>query len=311
MSAVAPAHGAAAAAKPRVTKGGARAGSRWSNAIFVVPFLVVYVALLVVPLIRGMWISTQDLDMLSQSSEFVGWKNFGDLWSDDIFRGAVRNTFAFVLMSTPAFVVLGLALALALNRPGRTAAALRAIFFGSSVLSVTIVTLVWKLVLMPRHGLLSNLTQAMGLPEVALLTTETWALPTVAAITVWWIIGLPMMLFLAALQQVPAEVYEAAALDNSSRWRTLIHITLPAIRRTVALVAVIEVILQFQLFGQAQLLTQGGPNNSSRPIVQFIYEAGFQHWTLGYAAAASQVLFGIMLIAMAVQVWVSSRKEAY
>jgi multiple sugar transport system permease protein len=120
-----------------------------------------------------------------------------------------------------------------------------------------------------------------------------------------------MMLFLAALQQVPAEVYEAAALDNSSRWRTLIHITLPAIRRTVALVAVIEVILQFQLFGQAQLMTQGGPNNSSRPIVQFIYESGFAHWTLGNAAAASQVLFGIMLLAMAVQVWVSSRKETF
>jgi multiple sugar transport system permease protein len=311
VSAVAPSHGAVVSAKSRATKGGARAGSRWSNAIFVVPFLVVYVALLVVPLIRGMWISTQDLDMLSQTSEFVGWKNFRELASDDIFLGAVRNTFAFVLMSTPAFVALGLGLALALNRSGRTAAALRAIFFGSSVLSVTIVTLVWKLVLMPQHGLLSNLTRAMGLPEIALLTTETWALPTVAAITVWWIIGLPMMLFLAALQQVPAEVYEAAALDNSSRWRTLIHITLPAIRRTVALVAVIEVILQFQLFGQAQLLTQGGPNNSSRPIVQFIYEAGFQHWTLGYAAAASQILFGIMLIAMAAQVWVSSRKEAY
>ncbi|HEY4065959.1 MAG TPA: sugar ABC transporter permease [Burkholderiaceae bacterium] len=309
MSAVAPAPGGAV--KARVLKGGARAGSRWSNAIFILPFLVVYVLLLVVPLFRGMWISTQDLDMLSQSSEFVGWKNFSDLFTDEIFLGAVRNTFAFVLMSTPVFVALGLALALALNRPGRTAAALRAIFFGSSVLSVTIVTLVWKLVLMPHHGLLSNLTQASGLPDMAPLTTTTWALPTVAAITVWWIIGLPMMLFLAALQQVPAEVYEAAALDNSSRWRTLIHITLPAIRRTVALVAVIEVILQFQLFGQAQLLTQGGPDNSSRPIVQFIYEAGFQHWTLGYAAAASQVLFGIMLIAMAAQVWVSSRKEAY
>jgi multiple sugar transport system permease protein len=310
VSAVVPAT-AGVADVVKAGKGGARAGSRWSNAIFIVPFLVVYLLLLVVPLFRGMWISLQDVDMLSQSSEFVGLKNFRDLFADEIFVGAVRNTFAFVIMSTPVFVVLGLALALALNRPGRTAAALRAIFFGSSVLSVTIVTLVWKLVLMPHHGLLANLTQAAGWPDIAPLTTQTWALPTIAAITVWWIIGLPMMLFLAALQQVPAEVYEAAALDNSTRWRTLWHITLPAIRRTVALVAVIEVILQFQLFGQAQLLTQGGPDNSSRPIVQFIYEAGFQHWTLGYAAAASQVLFGIMLIAMAAQVWVSSRKEAY
>ncbi|MDB5829733.1 MAG: binding-protein-dependent transport system inner rane component [Variovorax sp.] len=310
MSAVMPTD-LAGSAKSVARKGGARNGSRWSNAIFIVPFLVVYVALLVVPLFRGMWISLLDLDMLSQTSEFVGLKNFQDLWADEIFIGSVRNTFYFVLMSTPVFVVLGLALALALNRPGRTGAALRAIFFGSSVLSVTIVTLVWKLVLMPHHGLLANLTNATGLPELSPLTTEAWALPTVAAVTVWWIIGLPMMLFLAALQQVPAEVYEAAALDNSSRWRTLIHITLPAIRRTVALVAVIEVILQFQLFGQAQLMTQGGPNNSSRPIVQFIYESGFAHWTLGNAAAASQVLFGIMLLAMAVQVWVSSRKETF
>ncbi|MCW5237827.1 carbohydrate ABC transporter permease [Verminephrobacter eiseniae] len=286
-------------------------GARWSNALFIAPFLAVYLALLVAPLVRGMWTSLQELDMLSQTSEFVGLKNFSDLWGDEIFMGSVRNTFCFVLMSTPVFVVLGLALALALNRPGRTGAVLRAIFFGSSVLSVTIVTLVWKLVLMPHHGLLANLTNAAGLPGFSPLTTEAWALPTIAAVTVWWIIGLPMMLFLAALQQVPGEVYEAAALDNSSRWRTLVHITLPAIRRTVVLVAVIEVILQFQLFGQAQLLTQGGPNNSSRPVVQFIYESGFTHWTLGNAAAASQVLLGIMLVAMALQMWVSSRKEAF
>lgn len=301
----------AAAASARRRAAGAASGSRWSNALFIVPFLVVYLLLLVLPLLKGIYMSLQDVDMLSQTADFVGFKNYRDLWTDDIFRGAVRNTFAFVLMSTPVFVALGLALALALNRAGRTAAALRAIFFGSSVLSVTIVTLVWKLVLMPHQGLLANLTHATGLPDLSPLTSEAWALPTVAAVTVWWIIGLPMMLFLAALQQVPNEVYEAAALDNASRWRTLWHITLPAIRRTVALVAVIEVILQFQLFGQAQLLTQGGPNNSSRPIVQFIYEAGFQHWTLGAAAAASQVLFGIMLIAMAVQVYVSSRKDGY
>lgn len=299
------------AAPTRQRKSGAATGSRWGNFLFILPFLVVYLLLLVVPLFKGIWISLQEVDMLSQTAEFVGLKNYRELWVDDIFRGAVRNTFYFVLMATPVFVALGLALALALNRPGRMGAALRAIFFGSSVLSVTIVTLVWKLVLMPNHGLLANITNALGLPSLSLLTSETWALPMIAGVTVWWIIGMPMMLFLAALQQIPHELYEAAELDNASRWRTLISITLPAIRRTVALVAIMEVILQFQLFGQAHLMTQGGPNNSSRPIVQFIYEAGFQHWTLGYAAAASQVLFGIMLIAMAVQVWVSSRNEAY
>lgn len=295
----------------RASRAGAAIGPRWTNVLFVLPFVVVYVLLLVVPLFNGIWISLNDVDLLSRRSEFVGLKNYQDLWSDEHFRQVVRNTFAFVFMSTPVFVVLGLALALALNRPGRTAAALRAIFFGSSVLSVTIVTLVWKLVLMPQGGMLANITTALGMPTLTPLTTESMALPTVAAVTVWWIIGLPMMLFLAALQQIPREVYEAAALDNARRWTTLWHITLPSIRRTVVLVAIIEVILQFQLFGQAHLLTQGGPNNSSRPIVQFIYEVGFQQWTLGYAAAASQVLFAIMLVAMGAQVWVSSRKQSF
>ena len=249
----------------RTSRAGAGIGPRWTNALFVLPFVVVYVLLLVAPLFNGIWISLNDVDLLSRSSEFVGLKNYQDLWNDDHFRQVVRNTFAFVFMATPVFVVLGLALALALNRPGRTAAALRAIFFGSSVLSVTIVTLVWKLVLMPQGGMLANITTALDLTTLTPLTTESLALPTVAAVTVWWIIGLPMMLFLAALQQIPREVYEAAALDNASRWTTVWHITLPSIRRTVILVVIIEVILQFQVFGQAHLLTQGGAQQQLAP----------------------------------------------
>jgi multiple sugar transport system permease protein len=202
-----------------------------------------------------------------------------------------------------------LALALALNRPGRTGAALRAIFFGSSVLSVTIVTLVWKLVLMPERGLLSNVMHGIGLAPIAPLVTESLALPSVALVTVWWIIGLPMMLFLAALQQIPHEMYEAAALDNASRWRTFLSITLPSLKKTVALVIVIEIVQQFQLFGQSYLMTQGGPNNSSRPIVQFIYETGFTQWALGYSAAAAQVLFVLMLLGVGTQAWLSRRNN--
>jgi multiple sugar transport system permease protein len=284
--------------------------SRWGFGLFVVPYLVAYVAFLVVPVFRGFWISLNEIDLLSDETQFVGLANYVALWHDEIFRGAVGNTLYFVLLSTPAFVALGLALALALNRPGKTGAVLRAIFFGSSVLSVTIVTLVWRLVFMPQRGLLANVMGGLGLQTITPLTSETLALPAVALVTVWWIIGLPMMLFLAALQQIPQDVYEAAAMDNASRWRTFVSITLPAIRRTVALVAVIEVILQFQIFGQVQLMTQGGPNNASRPIVLFIYEAGFRQWALGLSAAAAQVLFAMMLIGVAVQSWIAKRRDA-
>lgn len=284
--------------------------SHWGNSLFILPFLICYVVLLVYPVFNGFWLSLLDIDLLSDSSEFVGMENFRQLLVDDIFRGAVGNTFYFILLTTPAFVILGLVLALALNRPGKTGAALRAIFFGSSVLSVTIVTLVWRLVFMPDRGLLHNLMVTVGLDPVAPLVSEALALPAVAFVTVWWIVGLPMMLFLAALQQVPQEIYEAAALDNSSRWRTFTSITLPSIKRTVALVAVIEVILQFQLFGQSQLMTLGGPNNSSRSIVMFIYDSGFKQWALGYSAAAAQVLFALMLVGVALQVWIARRRNA-
>lgn len=284
--------------------------SRWTNALFVAPYMLILLGLLFVPLCLGIWLAFQDYDMLGGWAGPVGLENFQNLLDDRIFRGTVRNTLKFVLMTTPAFVALGLFLALALNNTLRRSAILRAIFFGSSVLSVTIVTLVWRLVYLPDRGLLANALGLFGLPGVDLVTSQIWALPAIAIVTVWWIIGLPMTLFLAGLQQIPPELYEAAALDNAGRWRTLTGITLPSIRRTIVVVAVIEVILQFQLFGQALLITGGGPDNTTRPMVQFIYEAGFRDLQLGFAAAASQVLFALMLIAALAQFWAGRRKGA-
>lgn len=280
-----------------------------AHLLFVLPYFLVFLLLVVVPLFLGMWLSFQDYDMLGGYGGFVGFANYVELWNDRIFRGAVLNTIWFVVISVPAFVIIGLFLAIALNNHWRRSAILRSVFFGASVLSVTIVTLIWRLVYMPDRGLLQNIFSMVGLTAPNFITSEALALPGIAIVTVWWIIGLPMMLFLAALQQIPAEIYEAAALDNASRWRTLTRITLPAIKRTIVLVAVLEVILQFQLFGQANLITNGGPNNASRPIVMFIYEAGFRDWALGYAAAASQVLFVLMLGAAALQLWLGRQKQ--
>jgi multiple sugar transport system permease protein len=281
---------------------------RLANTLFVLPYMLIMLCLLAAPMLLGIWLAFQDYDMLGGWNGGVGMENFRNLLSDQIFLGAVRNTIQFVLMTVPAFVLLGLGLALALNNQLRRSAVLRAVFFGSSVLSVTIVTLIWRLVYMPDRGLLADLVTPLGAGRIDLVSNETWALPAIAVVTVWWIIGLPMTLFLAALQQIPAELYEAAALDKAGRWRTLWSITLPSIRRTVLVVAVIEVILQFQLFGQALLITGGGPNNRSRPIVQFIYEAGFRDLQLGFASAASQVLFALMLIATLGQMWAGRRR---
>ncbi|MRV74361.1 ABC transporter permease subunit [Duganella sp. FT92W] len=281
-----------------------------ANGLFVLPFVVTYAVLVLWPLLKGVAISLQDYDLLSNDSFYVGMQNFVELGSDDGFRRVVWNTLTFVAISTPVFVVVSLALALALNRPGKLCAILRGTFFSASVFSVTIVTLVWNLALMPERGLIAQLLAFLGLPEVTPLASDWLALPMLAVVTVWWIIGLPMIVFLAALQQIPADIYEAAALDNTSRWRTLTRITLPMMSRTIALVAVIEIIRQAQVFPQMWLMTGGGPNNSTRSIVQFVYEQAYMDLSLGYASAASHVLFAAMLLGVSLQLWLERERKA-
>ncbi len=287
---------------------GASIGPRWTNALFVAPYMAFFVVLLVYPLFKGIWMSLNESDMFDNTSKFAGLANYHRLFNDKIFIGTIWNTVTFVVMTVPVFVAIGLLLALALNRSDRTSATLRAIFFGTSVLSVTIVTIIWKMMYMPGNGAIASIMKLLGLEPIAFITTASLALPAIAVTTIWWIIGLPMMLFLAALQQIPGELYEAAALDNASRWRSFWSITLPSIRRTMLVVVIYEIVAQFQLFGQAQLLTQGGPNNASRPIVLFIYEQGFRSWNLGYAAAASEILFLIMAIAALAQFFASRKR---
>jgi multiple sugar transport system permease protein len=282
--------------------------SRWSGLPFVLPYLCVFLLMLVVPLAVGMNLSATRSDLFG-IQEHVGLQNYARLLADPVFLQAVWNTFYFVLLTVPAMAVIGLMLALVLNNTSRWAAVLRAIFFASTVLSVTVVTLIWRLMLVPDEGLAGVIARAMGQTPVAFLSDPDLAMPAVAVTTIWWGIGLPMVLILAALQQVPRELYEAAALDGASRLRTLWSITLPSIRRTLVLVCIVEIILQFQLFGQAHLMTGGGPNNSTRPVVLFIYETGWKQWQLGYAAAAAQVLFGLIAVVAMAQYYFSSRRE--
>ncbi|MDQ1303350.1 MAG: multiple sugar transport system permease protein [Pseudomonadota bacterium] len=283
--------------------------NRWSGVLFVAPYCAFFVLMLLIPLGIGIRLSMTRGDLFGIEA-FVGLDNFARLFADPVFLQAVWNTFCFVLITVPAMTVIGLALALVLNRTSRLAAILRAIFFASTVLSVTVVALIWRLMLIPEGGLAAVLARAIGEQPVAFLSEQALALPAVAVTTIWWGIGLPMVLFLAALQQIPRDLYEAAALDRASKTRMLFSITLPAIRRTIALVLVVEIILQFQLFGQPHLMTGGGPNNSTRPIVLFVYETGWKQWQLGYAAAAAQVLFALIALAAMAQYYLSSRKDA-
>lgn len=274
---------------------------------FVAPFLILYVLILVYPLILGFALSFQRVDLFG-GGVWVGLANYGRLAGDPVFTQALINTFKVALMIVPTLTVLCLLLALALNRGTRDAAIFRGIFFSSSVLSVTIVTLIWRFILAPDAGLLGEAWSAAGWAPLPFLSDPDLALPALAITTIWWSIGLPMMLFLAGLQQIPEDVYEAAALDNANRWTTFRRVTLPALRRTVILVIMLQTAAQLQMFGQSQLLTAGGPSGASRTIVLYIFETAFGQWALGYATAMAEILFLLILLITLTQYWVTGRR---
>jgi multiple sugar transport system permease protein len=267
----------------------------WSGLLFVLPFLTAYLIILIYPLLMGMALSFQRVDLFG-GGRFIGFDNYARLLADGTFIRSVLNTFALALMIVPLLTVLALALALALNRATRGAAIFRGVFFSSSVLSVTIVTLIWRFVLAPDAGLLGETAQALGAEPIPFLSHPTWSLWALAITTTWWSVGLPMMLFLAGLQQIPGDIYEAAALDQASRWTTFWRVTLPALQRTLVLVVMLQTAAQLQIFGQAQLLTGGGPGGATRTMVLFIFESAFARWELGYATAAAEILFLLIVL---------------
>lgn len=278
----------------------------WRGLLFVAPFLLLYSAILIFPLFRGMWLSLHRVDLFGDG-RFVGAANYARLARDPIFSTALINTFKVTLMIVPVLTLLALLLALALNSAGRGAALMRGLFFSSAVLSVTIVTLIWRFVLAPDAGLLGELWQSLGWAPLAFLSDPDLVLPALAVTTIWWSLGLPMLLFLAGLQQIPQDMYEAAALDNADRWRTFWRITVPSLRRTIVLVVMLQTAAQLQIFGQAQLMTGGGPSGASRTAVLFLFETAFGRWELGYASAAAEMLFLIILAVTLAQYWATGR----
>ncbi len=276
--------------------------------LYVGPFVLAYAVILIYPLLLGISISFHKADLFG-AREWIGFDNYARLLADPIFFQSLVNTFKLTLLIVPPLTIIALLLALALNSATRRAAIFRGIFFSSSVLSVTIVTLIWRFILTPDAGLIAEVRTALGAEPIPFLSSPDLAIPALAVTTIWWSLGFPIMLFLAGLQQIPAEMYEAAALDRASRWTTFWRITLPSLRRTLILVVMLQTAAQLQLFGQAQLLTAGGPSGASRTVVLFIYEVAFGRWELGYAAAAAELLFLLILTVTLFQYWAVTRKD--
>ncbi len=264
--------------------------------LFLIPFLVFYVGFLLFPILRGFYISLFDSSLIGQDV-FVGLKNYATMLTDKSFWESLFNTMFFVIISTPVIVIAGFILANFINAKLKGTTFLRASFFSSYVLSMSVVTGLWVFIYQPYTGLISKLMAEMGAVEQIFWLDTKWLVWIAVLITTtWWTVGFDMILFLAGLQNIPEEIYEAAQIDGASRMQTIFRITIPMLKETTVLIILLQSISSFKLFGQTYLMSRGGPGTHSRTLVHYIYETGFINKQMGLASAMSVAFFVVVLL---------------
>ncbi len=265
---------------------------------FVLPFLIVYAAFIIWPVLLGLRMSFFNWSLSGLgSSDFLGLGNYQELFGDPDFWKSLGVTLLFTIISTPLLVLIALGLALLVNRAIPAQSTFRTIFFAPFVMPVSVVALIWNWLYQPGFGLIDGILTGIGLKPVNWLSDPGIALISVVLLTIWWTIGFNFVLYLAGMQQIPVDLNEAASIDGAGPWARIRSITIPLLAPTTTVVVILQVIASLQIFNQAYLLFGGdGPNYSTRGLVQYIYDQGFTGYRVGYAAAMSYILFIIVLI---------------
>ena len=260
------------------------------------PYGFFYLLFLIFPIIQGFRISLCKWDIFG-NKVFLGIENYTNLLYDPEFWSSLWHTVYFILLTTPPLIILGLVLAMVLNIPFRGRIIFRAIFFFPYLLCISVVAITWMWLYAPYFGLINVYLQKYGLPVPSWLGDARFAMPAIAITTIWWTVGFNIVLFLAGLQEIPEELYEAAKIDGASFTQSFFHITVPLLRRTTSLVLMLQIIASFKIFGQVYIMTKGGPYGTTQVLVQYIYDTGFRYFRMGYASSMAYILFSIMLIA--------------
>jgi multiple sugar transport system permease protein len=290
----------------------ARPGHRrdWGSAGLLAPFMIFYVLFLIGPLLYDVVMSFFNTSLvLPGLGSFAGLANYRELFGDSRFWQAMWHTIAFTLISTPPLVLLPLFFAIVVNRISRFQWFFRLAFFLPYILPSAVIALIWLWLYEPGYGLIDGFFNLIGVTAPGWLSSSSVALYSIVIVTVWWTIGFNFILYLAGLQDISRDLYEAAALDGASRWKQTWRLTLPLLGRTTTLVVVLQVIASLKLFDQVYLITAGGPNYATRSAIEFIYDAGFTSQRVGYAAAASLVLFVVILIVSFVWLFLIRKQE--
>jgi multiple sugar transport system permease protein len=288
-----------------IDRGGGRAG--WA---FLAPFGLFYVLFLLGPAVVMLVVSLFNSSNVRPGlGSFAGFGNYAEMFGRADFWDAMWHTVQFTIYTTPPLVILGFVLAVLTNRIGRGQWFFRLAFFLPFVLPSATISLIWLFIFTPGTGLWALGEQLVGLtPGPGVLAGPGTAMIGVALATVWWTLGFNFVLYLAGLQEIPRELYEAAAVDGATQWEQIRYITLPLLRRTTTLVILLQIIASLKIFDQVYLMTQGGPGTATQVALQLVTGTAFTDNRIGAASAASVILF-VLIVAIAVVRQLTDRQK--
>lgn len=277
----------------------------------IAPAMIAFLLFTIYPLIKMTELSFFDWNMISPDRTFIGFQNYEKLLRDEEFRQTMLNTVIFTIFSVAGDVVLGLLIALYLKKSNWLNNLMQGILFVPYIISLASVALLWMWIMNPDFGLLNAVLGTFHIGGINWLGDPKYAMMSIIIICIWKNVGYDTLILLAALQSVPPVLYEAAALDRTSRWRQLTKITLPMISPTMFFLVIVEVIGSFNVFETIQILTNGGPQNSTNTIVFSLYQYGFKFYKIGYASTIGVVLMIIMALFTVIYFVLLSKKVHY
>ncbi|WP_055073556.1 carbohydrate ABC transporter permease [Pseudanabaena sp. 'Roaring Creek'] len=268
----------------------------WTPYLFLLPAIAFLGLTSFLPVLQAIYLSFTDYDFVG-SPTFTGWRNYINLFKDQTFWKTLGNTLTYLIFAVPSLVVLPLFLAILVNQKLRSINFFRAIYYFPVIVSVVVAGIAWKWVY-AQNGILNYFLSAISFQSVTIpwLTDPKTAIFAIIAVVVWRGVGYYMVIYLAGLQAIPADLYEAAAIDGSDGWQKHWDITIPLMKPYIILVAVISAIGAMKVFEEVYIMSQGGPANSTKTVVYYLYDKGFTSLEMGYASAIGVFLFLIIFI---------------
>jgi multiple sugar transport system permease protein len=282
--------------------------------LFITPALIVLGLFFLLPVIAALVLSVTDYDLYAladiRNLRFVALQNYWSLLQRPLFWSALGHTVYFVVVGVPLSLMASLGAAMLLNSPlARFKPFFRTALFAPVVTTVVAVAVIWRYLFNTKYGLINYVLDNIGLPTVDWLGDPHWAMPTIILFAVWKNFGYNMIIFMAGLQAIPGDLYEAARIDGASAMAQFRHITLPMLKPTMVMVSILTVSGYFQLFAEPYVMTEGGPLQSTTSVLYLMYEEGFKWWNLGSASAVAFILFVIMFAVTAAMLRLSKQGE--